>query len=218
MAIALDAVVNASFGGSATLTKTWSHTCSGTDRILFVNVLVGGITDIVTGVTYNGVSMTRVNGQAADFYMSTYALMNPASGTNDVVVTCSSSTNIIPHSISYTGVSQTGQPEVNGLNSAGAGSSITSSLTTISDNSWVMMFMRKNSGGSATAGASTTSRVDDSTYGLHCFDSNAAVTPAGSRSLIANHSTSSKWTVMVAFAPAVAGGATKNNLLMMGVT
>jgi hypothetical protein len=205
MAIAFDAVTNGSFtGGGAS--RTFSHTCGGTNRILFVNVHTN--TDVVTGVTYNSVAMTRVNGQATDFYITTWVLMNPASGANDVVVTCSASTNIIPNAISYSGVSQSGQPEVSALNSAGSGSSITSSLTTLTDNNWVMMFMRKNSGGSATGGTGTTVRVDDSTYGLHAFDSNGAISPAGSTSLIANHSTSSKWTIMVAFAPYVASGPT----------
>lgn len=213
MAIAFDAVVNASYGGSATLTKTWSHTCTGSDRFLFVNILNGGTTDLVTGVTYNGVDMTRIAGQAGDFYHSMYGLANPASGANDIVVTCSSSNNIIPNSISYTGVNQTGQPNVFAYNNNTSSTSITSSITTITDNSWLMMFMRKNTGGSATAGAGTTSRVNDTTYGLHTFDSNAPITPAGSASLIANHSTSSKWTIIVAFAPVGAAPASNKGFL-----
>lgn len=213
MAIAFDAVVNASFGGSATTTKTWTHTCTGTDRYLFVNVLVGTNTDLTTGVTYNGVSMTRLDGRTSDFYMTTYGLANPASGANSVVVTCSVATNIIPHSISYTGVNQTGQPEVLGRNNNTSSTSLTTTLSTSTDNSWTMKFMRKNTGGSATAGAGTTVRVNDTTYGLHCADSNGAITPAGSTSLILNHSTSSKWSLMYAFAPVAGGGSPTDNAL-----
>ena len=36
---------------------TWSHTCAGANRILFVGFLSNGT---VTGVTYNGVAMTQV--------------------------------------------------------------------------------------------------------------------------------------------------------------
>jgi hypothetical protein len=58
MAIAVDAT---SQDHSATATSlTFSHTCSGSNRILFVGIVGDITTDTVTGVTYAGVSMTLV--------------------------------------------------------------------------------------------------------------------------------------------------------------
>lgn len=209
MAIAYDTIVNASFGGSATLTKTWSHTCTGTDRLLFVNVHTDS--NVVTGVTYAGVAMTKIYGQATDFYNTVWALVAPASGANNVVVTCSSSVNIIPMSISYTGCDQT-LPTIFNTGTTAA-STITVSVTTTADNSWLMGYQRKNSGGAVTAGAGTTIRADDTTYGFTTCDSGGPITPAGSASLALTYS-ATKWMGIVAFAPAVAPSSQNSNFFM----
>jgi hypothetical protein len=41
---------------------TMGHTCSGTNRILFVGIAEAGATATNMAVTYNGVSMTMVPG------------------------------------------------------------------------------------------------------------------------------------------------------------
>ncbi len=198
MSIAYDTVVNASFGGSATTTKTWSHTCSGSDRIIFVQTLTDG--NNVSGVTYGGVAMTRVYGQTTDFYSTIYALPNPATGANNVVVTCSVAQNIIPMSVSYTGAKN----EVPTISNTGSGSSpLSVSVTTTADNSWLLGYVRKTTSGTITAGAGTTLRASDTTYGLYTCDSGAPTTPAGSDSLNITY-TGTCYMGIVAFAPATA--------------
>lgn len=87
---------------------TWSHTTSGLNRILFVGVWVNDNPgNVVTGATYAGVPMTLIGhhsflggGAFADYV---FMLVNPAVGTNNVVVSLSSTTNIAVQSVSYTG-------------------------------------------------------------------------------------------------------------------
>lgn len=58
MAIAFDATTTSSLG-SAVTSITFSHTCTGSNRILFVCTANNGGAN-VTGVTYNGVAMTNI--------------------------------------------------------------------------------------------------------------------------------------------------------------
>lgn len=197
MAIAFDSATNASFGGSAGTSKTFSHTCSGSDRYLFVNTHTDS--NVVTGVTYNGVAMTLLQGQATDYYNTVWGLVAPATGTNNVVISCSSSVNIIPNAVSYTGVAQS-TPTIKNTFST-TGSTLTGTLTTTVDNSWLMMFVRYTLAGTCTPSAGSTERVEDSVYGFYTYDSGPN-TPAGSSTVGMNDpSGGTKYGIAVAFAP-----------------
>jgi hypothetical protein len=59
--IAFDAASGGTRFNSAGTSHSWSHTCTGSDRFLVVQVgsfRSAGGGDVVSGVTYNGVSMT----------------------------------------------------------------------------------------------------------------------------------------------------------------
>lgn len=200
MAISFDAATVATSVVSTTL--TYAHTCTGSDRIIFVAVQGIISTDTITGVTYNGVALTLVNKIQLPSWRFIYLwyLIAPATGANNVVVTSSSSGNIDSCCSSYTGVGQSGQPDNNATNNASAVTTITTTLTTIADNCWSVLAEANDVGGS-TAGSGTTLR-GSSTNGIAIFDSNAAKTPAGSVSLIANIGGSGKMgTVMASFSP-----------------
>lgn len=181
MAIAFDAFSN---GGSTTVSSTlsWSHTCSGTDRGLVVISNYGAGT-LPSSVTYNGVAMTQINTNTSR--TAFYFLANPASGSNTVAINYfSSGVAIQGIAASYTGVSQTGNPEANALATNGGGS-LASSVTTLKNNSWVIgVALSEDSG--VSAGSGTTLRGTGTTAGgktLYAFDSGSAVTPAGSKTL-----------------------------------
>ena len=117
MTLTLDAVGPGSSGQAATLAAnaaaTWSHTCTGSQRILFVGVAVSANLASLASVTYNGVAMTRIitrqsNDQTAGG-VHLYGLINPASGTHTVSVTPSTTvgTDYEAGSVSYTGADQT---------------------------------------------------------------------------------------------------------------
>jgi hypothetical protein len=215
MAIAFDAATD---GGTATGTSlTFSHTCgAGSDRLLLVGIngdLVG-VNDDITGVTYAGVSMTLVAKITATTarYQYLYYLLNPATGANNVVISCTNSHFLGATSASYTGVSQSGQPDNSVTNTGVTVTQITGTLTTVADNCWTMALGCQNfSGNTMSAGTNTTERVELGTFfTAGMYDRNAAITPAGSTSLtVANSGTSTMGIIMASFSPAgAAAGAT----------
>ena len=208
MAIAFDAVTDGGFGTVAGTTKTFAHTCTGSDRILFVATAGGsGFTDDITGVTYNTVAMTLVNKVKipGDRYIYLWYLIAPATGSNNVVVTTSTSGGFVGASAtSYTGAKQSGQPDANTTNTV-TGNSLTGTLTTIADNCWTVLAGEQN-GATPTAGTGSTLRTTSQNPEL--FDSNGAITPAGSTSMtITGSSGNGMALVMASFAPAVSASA-----------
>lgn len=111
MAIAHDAT-STDFLGSSHSSRTKAHTCSGSDRVLFVATTARqSAGQTVTGVTYNGVALTKVDGvnQGTNTIRhELWYLIAPATGANNVVVTWSASVAAASYVInSYTGVHQT---------------------------------------------------------------------------------------------------------------
>lgn len=211
MAIAHDSSTD---GGNATATSlTFSHACSGANRVLLVGV-VGDVTagaDDVVGVTYAGDPMTLIRKTTdanGNRFAYLYVLTNPDSGTNNVVVTASTSHFLGAGATSYTGAKQTGQPDASNSQTSVA-NPVGSSVSTTVDNCWTVL-LEQNYGADqpATAGTGTTRRTFDGTFGTWTMcDSNGAITPAGSTSLQTSRSTATSFTshIIVALAPAVAG-------------
>lgn len=201
MTIAFDVASTGSVNPATSLTV--SHTCTGTRRALYV-AICANTTDTITGVTYAGVSMTQVaglvdaGGGGLSRWEYLYYLSNPAAGVNDIVVSSSASSYIEANAASYTGVKQSGQPEVFASDSNIHTSALTGTLTTITDSSWCVM-AGKNQGGALTAGASTTQRA--TTLVSAIYDSNGSVEPAGSRSLVMNSVAGRAVVIIAAMAP-----------------
>lgn len=135
---------------SAILTSTatsisWQHTTgSGNDRILLVSVDIdrsgsSSAPTIITSATYAGVALTQISTAA---YTSTYnpqvrsyvfMLINPASGTNTIIVNFAASTRAVGGSISYANVNQA-TPYL--ASSSSTGSSQSQSVTVTSSGSY----------------------------------------------------------------------------------
>jgi hypothetical protein len=126
--VAFDAVGPSAGGDAAALTvgsnitRTWIHTCSGTNRAVFVGIAVGvAVNDVdssvtINGVTYGGVAMTfigrRHSGDSNAGYTELWVLVNPATGAQNVVVTYTDAgsiglATIEEGSVSFTDVDQT---------------------------------------------------------------------------------------------------------------
>lgn len=114
--IVFDAVSSSSttLGGAAS-TLTWSHTCTGSSLALFVAVgNIGNAAATISGVTYNGVSMTQLwvadQSGGVEAKGGGFILINPATGAHNVVITLS--INGVGYlggaATSWTGVNQTG--------------------------------------------------------------------------------------------------------------
>lgn len=156
MAIVFDAAT--SNAGSL----TFAHAVgSGNNRILIVAVGLHN-SGSISSVTYNGVSMTLAKSQNGTWRLSQiYYLVNPASGSNNVVITGLCSYGIAAVAVSFTGVHQT-TPIVNVA--GGNGSSYTPSLLiTSSVGSVVLDSLVYISSGTSSAfapGADQTERGD----------------------------------------------------------
>lgn len=123
--LAIDSVSSAEQVGNSPL--TWSHTCSGSDRGLIVGVSVF-VMDILS-VTYNGDALTLIGTGTANGSTKTflYQLINPDSGTHDIVVTPDGpGLSLSCGGISFTGAHQT---TMVGTEATGTGSSTAPSAT-----------------------------------------------------------------------------------------
>jgi len=133
-----------------------------------------------------------------------YYLLNPASGSNNVVITAGSPHYLISQAASWYNVRQTAQPDAFTTNTAPVGStSVTSSLTTIAAGSLVVEGIW--SYGHLTAGMGATPILTDAAFsGAGIFVSNGSpVSPAGNVSMTTiSDGTLANEVVMASFAPA----------------
>jgi hypothetical protein len=204
MAIAFDAAsaINSTTGSSL----TYAHTCTGNDRILFVGYHSDTASDLVTGITYGGVSMTKIGSSVqvpGDRYIGLYYLLTPNTGSNNVIITASGSGSLRSKAISYTGAAQSGQPDASGTNTASSATSLSKSITTIADNCWTIFYTKSGGSGTYSAGSGTT-LINSSDAGGHIVaHSNGVVTPPGSTSLTINNTGAMNWAGIIAsFSPA----------------
>jgi len=184
MAIARDSINNGT-GGTGT-SWTYSHTCSGEDRILLVAGRGGGNSgDRVSTITYNGKNLTRIGNSFAigsSSEMSTlWYIINPDSGSHNVVITLSSSDYSKWGSVSYTGVDQDNPINVSNTNSVQNSNSVSVSGMVTKDNSWLVGSV-KNSIHQLFAGTGTILTSNLGNEGSRMSDSNGVVA-SGSRSL-----------------------------------
>lgn len=216
MAIAVDSTGES--WNSAGTSATGSHTVSGSNRILLVMGYVWNGTGTISSITYNGTSLTEIGQQTADgtngkAYM--FGLLNPDTGTHDIVVNTTATMQIFFVSVSYTGVDQGtaigSLPKVlNSSTSIAINTDIGDTITTTAAGSWLVKVMRDPSNGIQAGTAPSTVRKLQSISqdSGSCVDSGTALGAAGSYTLYHQHwaVTSNSHRVTVAIAPASSGG------------
>lgn len=178
MAIAYDA----SSEGTATDTSlTVSHTCSGSNRYLLSFIRTNGTTDKVSGVTYAGQAMTRINtlSDGDDRRIYLYYKIAPASGANNIVASFTESVSAGAQSYSYTGVKQTGQPDASNTQLRTSTNSASIGLTVVASGCWIATGSVNNEA-SPNSATNFTERLD--TGGFASGDTNGTVS-AGSNTL-----------------------------------
>lgn len=223
-AIAFDAAAS----GNATGTSlAYSHTVSGSDRVLIVGVtLYSNSTQTVSTVTYNGVSMTLIpscTAEANDLRVEQWYLVAPATGANNVVVTPTATTPAISSvAASFTGVDQStpiGTCATATGTSTGPSVNVTSAAGEVVVDT--MAFWGSGSSPSGTQGASQTFRDDD--FYDHAFGRfyNAVSTEAGAGTVTMSWTIDDNHNWAIAGTPlkeaSGGGGGTVRNLLLMGV-
>lgn len=203
-AIARNATTSASQNSVTSI--TFAHTVAGSDTALAVGAFENtSASNNITGVTYNGVSMTNVVNLSCGTgcgWVNGFFLANPTTGTNNVVVSADTTLFIAAMAASYTGVKQTGQPEANNSGTCTSCTSLSTAVTTVTDNSWTFLF-HANSAGTPSAGTNS-SRLDTSANGYGIFDSGSAITPAQSYNMQTTFSSASAGQLLFSFAPSAA--------------
>lgn len=220
MAIAFDASsTNDSVNWGSGTSVTWSHTCTGSDRILFVAVFNLGSATLPSGITYNGVAMTMINSQDTDgggYTESLWYLVAPSTGANNIVTTWAVSNGLFNCiATSYTGASQTGQPDSSNTGLALGVTSITTNLTTVANNCWLVGYARATGAFTFTNGTNGFIRNTGMASGsVVMADSNGVITPAGSTGMTLGRTSSSNiYHLVAAFKPV--GSATNTNFFSM---
>lgn len=145
MAIARDASSSATTAGATSL--TWAHTCTGTDRILIL--AIGMNADTTCTATYNGVAMTEIgNAQRSAGGVKTFLfyLINPSTGSNNIVASFGASTGADSGAVSYTGAKQSGQPDSFTATFNDATTSFNVATTVVASNCWLVGGTRMQDG------------------------------------------------------------------------
>lgn len=205
MAIAFNAAAD---GGNTTIASSYSYsyTCgSGSNRMLLVGVEGNVSSDLITGVTYNGVAMTLVNKQLVQRWMYLFYLLSPTSGANTVAISASGTCDLIlSGAADYTGVIGL---DLAVQSTSGSANSITKSITTLVNNDWVMWYGTGFDASSAPSTSTGSTRAVEGSFGSWALcDSNAVVSPAGAFSAEFGYSGTSAGglgIIVAAFSPVV---------------
>ncbi len=186
--VAFDAAAsNGAFDPVALTSLTWSHTVgANTNRFLVVGVSTFTNTPVpaqrVTGVTYNGTPMTRIATQLATDNQSAiemFQLLNPPSGTANVVVSLTAVNYAVGGSASFSNVNQstpTGSPQTN----SGNGTTLPNVTVTSSASDMVIDTVGTSpAGGFLAPSASQTERWNGSPFFSNSFSVGAGSTRTG---------------------------------------
>jgi len=120
-------------------------TTSGNNRILFYGFQNNtDANDVVTSVTYGGVAMTLLHkyklGNNAQ-YAYLYTLVNPALGTNALVINSSASKNYLGWAFSYTGVDQINYLDATNYVDGQTGTTLTNTIQKVKKNTWIILYV-----------------------------------------------------------------------------
>lgn len=161
--IRFDAASNSGYQAAAS-TYNWSHTCTGSDRFLAVDVSLLSAGSTVTSITYNGVALSFIGAQSTVTSfgrVESWGLVNPASGSNSIAVTLSGTIASAGTAVSYTGVHQTTPTEAfNSAQATNTGSATDASVvvTAVAGQCWIHAAVATDDG-SVTAGQTSRNNV-----------------------------------------------------------
>lgn len=190
------------------VTKTWTHTTSGTNRLLILTADiwqdVAG-TGTISSASYNGVAMTKIT-QTNSTAMSSemWYLIAPALGANTVSVTVTGATDAIKLSVStFTNAAQVSVLD-NQAVATGASGNPSASVTTLTAGALVVATLSRFS----TTGATTnrTSLYNENATSTLAAGSYQQATTTGSYSDTYTGAAAQDWSMVIAsFKPAGGG-------------
>lgn len=181
MAIAFGSVMNTvTHSGSPASPVVDSFTNTAGSLVIVGVISRTGGDQVTTGsCTYAGAALTLVakfNTTAASSWAYVFKKTSPATGANNISIAFSGSSDVRVGAVSYTGASDV---EANNTGTATA-TTWTGTVTTVTDNDWVGAWVMNDvTNNAATGPAVLRGAADDPNF----LDSNAAQTPAGSKSI-----------------------------------
>lgn len=219
MAIAPDISASADFGGGGSSPRTYAYTIGAVaDPILWVAIRSDGGIVMDTAAWNTTETMTRVDTVAIDAstMFSLFVLANPTTGTHNVTVTFTGSSNLHHFTASYSGASAAGVPDAHKADQQTA-DPVTVSLTIVAGNSWLIGLSRDSGADAITVTSGATVIQSE---GTHTRFYHAGPLSAGSNDVVIDQVASEQLgTLIASFAPAAAGGAPppSPSLLLLGV-
>ena len=144
---------------------TFAHDGSGISTLLLVGIARKASNATVTSVTYAGVAMTAIPSGSFDGNpdLFTYYLVNPTTGVNNIVVTCSAATETAIGAVTYSGVDQSTPLDTAAVASGSSGTASVNVSSASGD--LVQDFLAVDDGPVVTVGAGQTSVYDDAVGG-----------------------------------------------------
>lgn len=201
MAIAFDNSGSGSQFRNGSSSASWSHTLgSGSNRMVLIGGgAIGNAAITMTGATFNGTAATALdtsipiesNRVEGWFYVLESSL--PVAGTYTVTATFSTTNTDVVRgaSASYTGVKQTGIPTVKNANhTVGPVSSLTTNVTVVPSNCWLVGFGESQSDLPSVTGGTIRSETPSQDGQILVCDTNGTVS-TGSQGMTVNLTTAS---------------------------
>jgi len=183
----------------------------------------------ITGITYNGVALTRAVDQTVNtgigppygLRSQIWYLIAPATGTNNLVITITSIVEILAVRtglLTLAGADQTTPLDQTGTNT-GTSSTLTSSVTTTANGEYIVDAVANFSGNDITKDGTQTVIMDFTSLGTSGGGSYFAQTSAGAKTMQWTSPGSDPWVSVAASfkAATVAVAASGSTFLMMGV-
>ena len=165
---------------------TYAYTVTGANTLLVCNTSSYNVTPGAVTMSYAGSAMTEIGHQQADasagnnYTVDTFYLAPTATGTNNLVITTtnSMSAGFFAHCASYSGVDQATPIEASTqhITNYASCSSDNITLTTLTDNDWLVGIWGDDAGRTHTAGAGTLRTSD----GQGAIIDTGPISPAGS--------------------------------------
>lgn len=221
-AIANDNHKDCSFGSAPSLTCSYTVTSA---TVLWCGTSTIN-TQTITGVTWNGVSMTQVVGPVSDgttnFYV--FRLYSPATGTHNVVSTASNITGSVDLACaSYSGTSISGQPEASNTatDTSGTASTLSVSVTTVTANAWVFTYGGVHTSPGTPTGTGSIAHTYSTSGTFHFFGDTGAIASPGSVTTGMDNGTGHNTKMALITVSIAPGGAARpgcaGGLLLLGV-
>lgn len=188
--------------GSNTGGLSGSFTVSGANPFLLAYSWGGFGSDTTSGITYNGVALTRIGFVQCpgDRYVSVWYLAAPATGSNTLASSGANLYELV--AACYSGVDQSSPIDSSNTATTSGGNPFTFSTTVVATGCWLVTAGKTN-GANPTAGSGTINRVVND---AGIFDSNGTV-GTGSQSLSLSNGTGANLGFVIAsIKPAAAAG------------